>query len=1357
MQICSNCTLMKRVLLLSWLFWFLLTYIAVGQDYTMSSGTVNITCSGTHNFYDPGGPNGNYGNNINVTQTFIAPEGQCLQVTFVSFDVQQATTLFNTTTVNDYLEIYDGTNTSSSLIGQFYGANSPGHLVSASGALTFKFHSNQSVRKAGWEATISCAECPSISEDCNPQSTDIGSPCAANVIQPFCTENNDFNVAYPSVTGHFDASSFLGSSNYDCLRTTPRPSWFYLQIDDPGDLLIHITQYSAVLPNGQPNTASTPIDIDFVCWGPFDASSQEDFISNLCCGFYPLRTSSGTSCNVVDCSYSAEGVEDCLISNAQQGKWYLLMVCNYTGTENNSYNYYGSPGYFGFSSLPMTGSGQATTNCGLLAPISYNNPVCEGDTLTLTCENPMDGVTYHWSGPNGWEDSTQVPTVSIPDVTTAFSGQFSLQITGASQNVNVSHVEVTVKPTPTVSISANPNRDTICSGTQVVLTASGAGTSALNYHWKPDNSTGRVKSVTLTTTVDTSYVFTVTGTLNGCTGTASDTIAVFPNPAVAVTVVPENAAICKDDTAVLYASGGESYVWRRNNNATTISTDDSLVVTPSANTTYRVIATSAAGCTSEAVQLVTVYSLPLFSIEGDDHVCLGDSVLLTASSNNPGDTYLWSTGEFTRSIWVVPTETTECGLKVTNTDGCSSSEIKEVTLFTAKKTLYRDTICWNETYQDENFDTQGTLMPGNYSDSVLYQTVALCDSMVFLELWVWPMQYVSSYDTACDYFQWREKTYWQSGVYCDSVIDNRGCLKVDTLHLVINDSVATVDSVVACEKYTWIDGQTYTMSTNTPTHTLMTSHWCDSVVTLHLTVYHTTHELIEKDTCSFYSWHDNVYTATGLYQHSGVDEHGCPYTDTLMLTVHHPSPASMSAHSCDVYQWNDSIYSETGVYTYGHSDTNTCWQVDTLFLSITPPVHLSSTATACDSYEWHGRSYTQSGTYYDGQIDTNGCMQVDTLYLTVYHPVHHVEHVIVCEPYTWHGFQHEVSGTHTFGYDDEHQCHCVDTLYLTVTTKPELVLAKVMDASCNHDNGYIKIDASGGLPPYRYVYLPDGEEAHFEGLAVGNYHLQMIDSIGCSDDKVFHIDNIIHQVELVSVTDARCGRADGSVRIAASGGFGEFSYYWPSPIVSSTNVADHVPAGLYSVAVKDSNGCSLSLTFRVKDIPGPDACFTFSTSNEQQVTFVNCTQQGVTSWFWSFGDGQTSTEWQPSHIYDVIGEFPVVLTVEDDHQCVDSLSLLYVIKEVPGMYLPSAFIPESNIAENRVFKPYGNSISASDYEMTVYDRWGRLVFVSHHPDDGWDGRVNGSLAPQGTYVYQILYRDLEGRPDSVRGSVLLLR
>ena len=117
----------------------------------------------------------------------------------------------------------------------------------------------------------------------------------------------------------------------------------------------------------------------------------------------------------------------------------------------------------------------------------------------------------------------------------------------------------------------------------------------------------------------------------------------------------------------------------------------------------------------------------------------------------------------------------------------------------------------------------------------------------------------------------------------------------------------------------------------------------------------------------------------------------------------------------------------------------------------------------------------------------------------------------------------------------------------------------------------------------------------------------------------------------------------------------------------------------------------------------------------------------------------------------------MVLTVEDDNNCVDSVSMVYVIREVPTMYLPSAFIPESEIAENSVFKPIGNSIADNNYEMLIYDRWGELVFVSNHPEIGWNGRINGSLAPQGTYSYRIIYQDIEGKPNAISGSVLLLR
>ena len=1328
---------MKRLVLLVIILLFLCSL--QGQSYNMSNGTVTISCPQTVHFYDPGGPNGNYGNSSDYTQTFVSSDpSKCLQVTFTSF---------NTESSFDWLRIYSGNSTNGTLLGNFSGTSLPGVIPAISGALTFQFHSDGTVQRSGWSATITCVECGT--QGCIPQSTTSGSPCSQQTAaSPFCTDENPYGVTYPSGTGSNSASPFLGQSDISCLSTTPRPAWYYMQISTPGDLLIYIQQTS---------TAGTGLDVDFACWGPFEAANQSDFVDNLCCGVYNLndishgnhRPTNGVhqgdmggypDGNVVDCSYSGQSTEWCFIPNAQQGQWYLLLITNYNG----------GAGTITFS--PVSAYSNATTNCSLLAPMTYNSPLCEGDTMVLTCENPQPGATYHWSGPGGWTATTTVPTVSIPNVTVNQSGQYTLQITIPGQVVNPSNVEVTVSAIPTVAVTVN--HDTICSGTSVTLTASGAS----SYRWMPGNNSGQTKTVSPTTTATAGTVsntYTVTGTNGGCSSTASYTIVVHPKPTASIT--PSSVAICKGDTATLHASGGVGYEWRQGNITTAISLEDSIMVSPQSNTTYRVIATNEYGCTSSTSRSVTVRALPTASISGNGQICLGDSVQLTSSS---ASTYLWSTGATTRTVWVRPIVTTDYQVTVANTYGCTATATKNVIVFVLDSTSYRDTICWNQTYQDANFTVATIQAPGTYRYDTTYQSSASCDSLVVLYLTVRPMSSpLVVFDTACVSYTWRGTTYTQSGVYCDSTTDADGCLRIDTLHLVIRETYDVIQTSEACESYTWINGVTYTESTNTPVHTIMATTSCDSVIHLHLTVYHAEHEYFEKDTCSYYQWRGTTYTESGVYTFSANDAHGCPYTDTLILSLHYASPASMNAQSCDSYQWNGTTYNTSGVYTYGHADVNGCWQVDTLHLSITPPVHPSTTVSACEAYEWHGTTYTQSGNYLYALTDPNGCPQVDTLHLTVHHVVPNVERVIICEPntYTWHGFQHSVTGVHTYNYIDQHNCECVDTLYLTVTTEPELALNLIMNATCNQDNGEIKVNASGGTEPYRYVYLPSGEEAYFEGLSAGYYHLQMIDSIGCSADVDFNIENIIHQVNLVDVTDAHCGRADGVVQIAASGGYGEFTYQWSSPITSTSNLALSVPAGNYSVAVVDSDGCSLSLSFRVNDIPGPSACFSFNTANEKNVTFINCSSQDVVAWHWSFGDGQSSTEWQPTHTYEGTGTYPVVLMVEDGNQCVDSLSLMYVIREVPTFFLPSAFIPESDIAENRVFKPIGNSISDENYEMLLFDRWGQLIFVSRQPDYGWDGHIGNSLAPQGTYTYQIKYQDLDGLPNSVHGSVFLLR
>jgi hypothetical protein len=63
-----------------------------------------------------------------------------------------------------------------------------------------------------------------------------------------------------------------------------------------------------------------------------------------------------------------------------------------------------------------------------------------------------------------------------------------------------------------------------------------------------------------------------------------------------------------------------------------------------------------------------------------------------------------------------------------------------------------------------------------------------------------------------------------------------GCDSVVTLDLTINYSNSGTDTQLACDTYTWMDGNTYTATTNTPTWTLTNAAGCDSVVTLNLTI-----------------------------------------------------------------------------------------------------------------------------------------------------------------------------------------------------------------------------------------------------------------------------------------------------------------------------------------------------------------------------------------------------------------------------------------------------------------------------------------------------------------------------------------
>jgi hypothetical protein len=115
----------------------------VAQTVNMTNGS-STTCSS--NFYDSGGSGGNYSNYESYVYTYTASSGQP-QLIFSSFNLEN---------YYDYMYIYNGPTTSSTLMGTWTSTNSPGTITGSGSSLTIRFTSDGSVTYSGWAATFGC-------------------------------------------------------------------------------------------------------------------------------------------------------------------------------------------------------------------------------------------------------------------------------------------------------------------------------------------------------------------------------------------------------------------------------------------------------------------------------------------------------------------------------------------------------------------------------------------------------------------------------------------------------------------------------------------------------------------------------------------------------------------------------------------------------------------------------------------------------------------------------------------------------------------------------------------------------------------------------------------------------------------------------------------------------------------------------------------------------------------------------------------------------------------------------------------------------------------------------------------------
>lgn len=105
-----------------------------------------------------------------------------------------------------------------------------------------------------------------------------------------------------------------------------------------------------------------------------------------------------------------------------------------------------------------------------------------------------------------------------------------------------------------------------------------------------------------------------------------------------------------------------------------------------------------------------------------------------------------------------------------------------------------------------------------------------------------------------------------------------------------------------------------------------------------------------------------------------------------------------------------------------------------------------------------------------------------------------------------------------------------------------------------------------------------------------------------------------------------------------------------------------------------------------------------------------------------------------------------------------SYSNFFELQVEAGIFAPNAFNPASMESKNSRFQVRG-FFSDEDFRLTIYTRWGELVYSTPSSEDsaGWDGTMLNQPAPAGTYTWRVEVRDKAGKQTVKVGSMLLIR
>jgi gliding motility-associated-like protein len=807
----------------------------------------------------------------------------------------------------------------------------------------------------------------------------------------------------------------------------------------------------------------------------------------------------------------------------------------------------------------------------------------------------------------------------------------------------------------------------ICQGVPGTVTVTGPNTAQYNWSWSPATGLSATTGTSVSASPATSTSYTVTGTpINSCFAPISFPFYVLVRPSPIVNPEPAQtycAGAAVPINTFTSTPAGATYTWTNSNTAIGLGASGTTSVpaftatnpgsTPITSTVT--VTPTVAGNPCPGIPLtytITVNPNPVVNPVANITVCSGATIAASAFASTPaGATFTWTNSN------------TAIGLAAGGSGNVPSFVGTNVTAAPISGTI--------------------TVTP----------TIGPCTGT--------PLTYTITVNPN------PTSTYTQSANQCLSgnsfsftSTGSSGAGYSQTW--TFTGGTPSTSTLVSPTGVTWSTPGTYTVS-----HTVTATGGCSSTTTSTVTIFANPTSLgvtAVPSTCGLSNGVINIGAAgggTGPYTYS---VNGSPFTGTLSYTGF-----ASGTYTVVVKDVNGCTYSTT--VTVGNSPGPTALAVSTVNSTCglsNGIINIGTTTggTAPYVFSVNGSPFTGStsytgfavGTYTVIVKDVNGCTFSTTATVvntagpvaqattTVNSTCGNANGVInigtttggtAAYTYSVNGgaftsalsYTGLAAGTYTVVVKDANGCTFSTTATIANTPGPTALATTVTNATCGASNGAITTGpATGGTSPYTYSVNggPFTATTSYTGFAAGTYTVVVKDANGCTFSTTATVgNNPGPTAAVVTPVSSKCGLANGSATIGAiTGGAAPYTYSFNGSAFTATTSYTALAAGVYSVVVKDANGCTFTTSVTITNIAGPSAVAITTVNATCGAANGTLTIGAITGGTAAYTYQLNASAFTPTTSYTGLAAGTYTVVVKDVNGC--TFSTTAVVPNAPG-------------------------------------------------------------------------------------------